>query len=294
MKRRPELVRALWAVHLAVFLFAFAGLFPAWIALPVPLVVLGRTFFAALGLGLYFAWRRKSLPAATSFEKKLLFCGGLLLAVTWMTFFLSIRLSSVALGLLAHSTFPVFTVCLEPLLLGGPFSRRNLLLALLLPLGVYLLAPSLDWHDAAFRGILWGVFSGFTFALLTIINRRLAGGGLGGGRIAAWQNAAAALLLLPFMFLLEAPAPGLADILLLLLLGLLCTALAHSLFNGGLRHVSAQAGGIIALLEPLYAVALAFLLLGQKPAGRTLLGGALILASALAVTLRPEIGNSES
>ncbi len=287
MKKGPELVRALWAVHLAVFLFAFAGLFPAWIALPVPLVVLGRTFFAALGLGLYFAWRGKNLPATSLIEKKLLFGGGFLLAVTWVTFFLSIRLSSVALGLLAHSTFPVFTVCLEPLLLGSPFSRRNLLLALLLPLGVYLLAPSLDWHDAAFRGILWGVFSGFTFALLTIINRRLAGG-LGGGWIAAWQNAAAALLLLPFLFLLDYPAPGINDIILLVVLGLFCTALAHSLFNGGLRFISAQAGGIIALLEPLYAVVLAFLLLGQKPAGRTLLGGALILAIALAVTLRPE------
>jgi len=286
MSARPELVKALWAVHLAVFLFAFAGLFPAWIALPVPLVVLGRTLFAALGLGLYFTWRGQASPNTNAAEKKLLAGGGLLLAITWVTFFLSIRLSSVALGLLAHSTFPVFTVCLEPLLLGGPFSRRNLLLALLLPVGVYLLAPSLDWQDAAFQGILWGVFSGFTFALLTIVNRRLAGR-LGGGWIAAVQNGTAALLLMPFLFLLDFPAPGLKDILLLVLLGLLCTALAHSLFNGGLRHISAQAGGIIALLEPMYAVILAFLLLGQKPAGRTLLGGALILAGALAVTLRP-------
>jgi len=77
---------------------------------------------------------------------------------------------------------------------------------------------------------------------------------------------------------------GTREIALLLVLGVLCTALAHTLFIDALARVSAHTASIVAGLEPVYGIALAFLLLGEVPSARTLFGGALILGAALYAT----------
>ena len=72
---------------------------------------------------------------------------------------------------------------------------------------------------------------------------------------------------------------------LLVVLGVVCTALAHTLFIRSLRVLSAHTASIVATLEPVYGIALAFLLLGEMPSARTLAGGALIVGAALLATV---------
>ena len=69
------------------------------------------------------------------------------------------------------------------------------------------------------------------------------------------------------------------------MLGLVCTALAHTLFIAALRAVSAHTASVVAALEPVYGIALAFAAAGRGPGARTLLGGALIVAAALVATV---------
>jgi drug/metabolite transporter (DMT)-like permease len=59
---------------------------------------------------------------------------------------------------------------------------------------------------------------------------------------------------------------------LLLVLGVLCTALAHTLFIESLAVLRTQTASVISALEPVYGIALAALLLGELPALRTLVG----------------------
>ena len=75
-------------------------------------------------------------------------------------------------------------------------------------------------------------------------------------------------------------AIGAREIVLLVVLGLACTALAHTLFIAALRTRTAHTASVIAALEPVYGIALAFALLGEVPSLRTLAGGALIVAAA--------------
>jgi drug/metabolite transporter (DMT)-like permease len=71
------------------------------------------------------------------------------------------------------------------------------------------------------------------------------------------------------------------DLLLLAVLGIVFTALAHTLFIQGLRGVKAQTASLISSLEPVYGIVFAALLLAEIPTPRTLLGGALILGVVL-------------
>jgi drug/metabolite transporter (DMT)-like permease len=79
--------------------------------------------------------------------------------------------------------------------------------------------------------------------------------------------------------------------------GLLCTASTTLLWNWGLTQVPASQAGILLNMEPLVGSLLGVSLLGESlgPSART--GGALILAAALAITLRaltPKIPTSQT
>jgi drug/metabolite transporter (DMT)-like permease len=272
-------------IHVAVLLFGLAGLFGKWLTLSPFIIVLGRVVFASLVLGglvVFAGWAR---AAGISFRSDpvMFVLLGLILAVHWTAFFRSIQVSSVAVGLLAYSTFPLFTSFLEPLLNREPWEGRHFFLSLGCLAGVVLIVPRFDPGLAVFQGVAWGVFAGLTFALLTTLNRRLT------ARhsalvIAFYQDLFAALFLVPFLFLLR-PAFSGRDIGLLAVLGIACTALAHTLFIQGMRGISARTASIISSLEPAYGAVLALVFLGEVPSGRTVAGGVIIIGSTVLASL---------
>lgn len=278
--------RALVEIHLAVFLFGLAGLFGKLLSFSPLIIVLGRVFFAGITLGVIIFFSSLTFKVNTCRDFYFLISLGLLLAVHWFSFFQSIQVSSVAIGLLSYSTFPVFTVFLEPLFFEEKIKKRNILLALVCLGGVYLITPKFDLHQADFQGVLWGVFSGLTFAFLAIFNRHLSQK-YSSLLIAFYQDAAATFFLLPALFLVTFSL-NLRSLALLIFLGTVCTALSHTLFIKGMHFIQAQKAAIISSLEPVYGILLAFGLLGERPSWRVIVGGSIILAATLAVSFWKE------
>jgi len=276
--------QGLLEIHLATVLFGMAGLFGKWVALSPFLIVLARVFFASLALGIVLLASKQSLREILSKSIVLLFFLAAVLAVHWVAFFKSIQVSSVAVGLLSYSSFPAFTVFLEPLLFKERFDRRNLFFAALCLLGVFLIIPRFDPADIVYQGVLWGLLSGLAFAILTLFNRRLSQN-YSSLAIAFFEDLLACLFLGPFLFFYRSPVMA-RDLLLLLILGVICTAGSHTLFIKGMRYVRAQSASIISALEPVYGIVLALFLLREVPALRTLLGGIIILSAVIAVSLK--------
>ena len=275
--------RSLLAVHAAAALFGLAGLFGKWLTLRPHFIVLGRVVFAAAALALIIRLSGGRFSIRRKIDGGLFLLQGLILAVHWILFFESIRVSTVAVGLLAYSSFPVFTAFLEPLFFRTRLSRRHLGLSLACLAGVFLLVPRFSWSERVFQGVVTGLGAGATFALLSIINRKLSFR-YASPVVAFYQDAGAALFLLPAA-LLKPPALTGRDFALLAILGLLCTALAHTLFIAGMRRLSAQTASIISALEPVYGIALAALLLGERPSARTIAGGLIILTAVFVLSL---------
>jgi drug/metabolite transporter (DMT)-like permease len=262
-----------------------AGLFGKWVVLPATIIVLGRVFFAALCLGFFLRLRGMVFRLNRQADYYHLLLLGVLLALHWVTFFRSIQLSTVAIGLLTFSTFPIFTTFLEPLFFRERLQARDVLLALITFAGVALVVPSFNLDDALTRGALWGIASGATFAVLSILNRRYVQQ-YPSRVIAFYQDVAATAALLPFYFVLQ-PAISGREWALLVLLGVVFTALSHTLFIGGLKSVKASTASVIGALEPVYGIVAAALLLQEMPAWRVLLGGVIILAATGYATWRP-------
>lgn len=279
MVKRYERRCGLVSVHIAVLFFGLAGVLGKLTGLAAPLIVLGRVVFASLALGAVARARHIPLAPRRRRDFAVLAAQGGLLALHWTVFFQSIVVSSVAVGLLSFSTFPLFTAAIEPALLRQRPSAAQLAAAVAILPGVYLLVPSFSLDNTVTAGVAWGLAAAATFALLSVSNRWLRRT-YASVTISLYQDGTAALVLLPALLLLH-PATLIQPrtLALLLALGLLCTALAHTLFIDGLGSVSAQAASLIASLEPVWGIVFALALLGEVPAPRTLAGGAIIVAA---------------
>jgi drug/metabolite transporter (DMT)-like permease len=285
---RPWLRPGFASLHTAVFLFGMSGLLGKWLTVSPLVIVFARAALAAVFLGLLLRFQGKRWEPLCQREWRWLGFAGLILAAHWVTFFQAIQVSTVALGLLAFSSYPAFVALLEPWCFRERYRQTDLLLAGVVVGGLLLVVPAYEWRGRAGQGVLWGIVSGFTFAVLTLLNRRQARE-TSPMVVAGVQNAVAALVLLPAALWLR-PRLTPSTLLALGVLGVLCTGLAHWLFVRSLRLVRAQTAAITTGLEPVYGILFAWVLLGEVPAGRTLLGGTIILAASVgAAWLAPRV-----
>lgn len=271
-------------LHIAVILFGLSGLFGKFLTLPSLVIVFGRTFFAALTLGIYLVVFKIPFRVKSRRDFFVLILLGVILAVHWITFFHSIQISTVAVGLLTFSTFPMFVTFMEPVFFKEKIRPFDILTAGSVVFGLLLVIPSFDFQNNITLGAFWGTLSGFTFAVLSILNRKY---------VATYppilmvccQNGMATLILLPFLFF-ENWALRPADYVLLPVLGIFCTALAHVLFIKSLVHIKTQLASITACLEPVYGIIFALFLLGEIPDTRTILGGGIMLGTIVLATIK--------
>ena len=273
---------ALVALHVSVALFGFAALFGKWIALSPVDIVFGRTVVAAITLVVVLRFTRRSagLPSGA------LVVNGALLALHWVTFFAAIQTATVAIGLLGFASFPIFVLILERALHGRRPSSAERAAVGIVVVGLVLLVPEFSWTSRTVQGLAWGVAAGFTFALLTLRNRALVPD-VGATVLALWQNGFAALWLLPVLALtFDTAVPTARDVGLIVLLGVFCTALAHTLFIASMLRMSTHTASIVSILEPVYGVGWAALLLREWPDFRTAAGGALIIGAAVVASWR--------
>jgi drug/metabolite transporter (DMT)-like permease len=269
-------------LHTAALLFGLTGLFGKFLHISPLMIVLGRSAFAAGSLGIYLILIGQFPAFRIGRGFALLVVSGLVLAFHWVSFFQSVQVSTVAVGVLTFSTSPVFSTLIEPWVFRERWQPASLVPALMVIAGVLCLTPSFHLGDRVLLGALWGTGSGVAFSFYTMLNR-LQVRRHSPQVLSLGQNlvtAMAMLVMLPFY----AERIGIRDVSLLMILGILCTAVAQSLYISSLRGVSAQVACIVSTLESPYGILFAVVLLNEIPSTRTIVGGAIILAAAILAT----------
>ena len=273
---------SLLAVHAAVLLFALSGLFAKWLLLPAIVIVCGRALFAAIALIFILLLVKKQSLHVSKLMLWPLIATGAVLAIHWVSFFQAIQVSTVAIGLITFASFPVFVSLCEPYFFKERFHLKTVLQALLTLFGIVLVLPLGAINDTVITGVFWGGISAITFALLTLLNRKFVAeqteGKVSATKISLYQNGVAGLLLLPLVLITpDALTISAHQWQLLLVLGVIFTALSHTLFNHALKKIKAQTASIAVSLEPIYAIVAAYLLLGEALTGFMMLGGLTVI-----------------
>ena len=102
--------------------------------------------------------------------------------------------------------------------------------------------------------------------------------------VMAWQSGAAAVALFPAALIGDYSLGG-RELGYLALLGIVLTGLTGFAYIAALRSVPATAAGILGYLEPLSAVILAAIVLGEGLGPAVAVGGAAIVAAGLVVVI---------
>lgn len=259
-------------------------MFGKFLILPSIIIVWGRVLFSTVFLLAIILYFKKDIKLKKRKDYYYLAIMGLILAIHWSSFFKSIQLATVAIGLLTFSTFPVFVTFMEPYFFKEKIKLLDVLIAVITFLGAVLIVPKFNLDDNLTQGALWGILSGFTYSILSVLNRKYVAE-YSSLVIAFYEQLTAGILLTPFLFFYK-PSFQFTEILLLALLGIVFTGISHTLFITGLKNVKAQTASIISSLEPVYGIVLAVFLLREIPTLREIFGGIIILGTVLYSTIR--------
>ena len=102
-------------LHIAVMCFSCSGVIGQYVQVPAVQVAMGRVICSSLLLLAISLVCKDKLTLDSKKDYGLMILTGVVMAIHWSSFFQSIQTSSVAIGTITFSTFPLFLTFLEPL-----------------------------------------------------------------------------------------------------------------------------------------------------------------------------------
>lgn len=254
-----------------------SGALGRYISLPPPITIWYRALFALVFLGVYCYWKKFKFSFNLKKDGSIILLSGVLMAAHWITYFYALQWSNVAIGMLSLFTYPMITTLLEPLFLKTKWQPFHLLSAFLILLGVFFLAPDFDINNSINKGLLMGLLSAFCYAIRNLIMKKRIEK-FNGSILMFYQMLVTIILLIPVFFIFENKQSALQDqLVFLIFLGLITTAIGHTLFLNSFKKFSISTVSILGGIQPLFGIVIAMIFLNEIPAGRSLIGGALIL-----------------
>ena len=233
---------------------------------------------------LYCRYKKISLKLKSKKDRATFIIGGLLMGVHWVTYFYALKLSNVGLAVLSLYTFPVITALLEPLFVKVKFDSVNILLAIMVLLGIYILVPELNFQSSYVKGIGFGMLSALCYALRSLILMRHVNN-YNGSMLMLSQLMIMSIVLLPALLFMDISVIQ-RQFPYVVLLGLVSSAIGHTMFINSLKYFKVSTASIISSMQPIYGIILAYFFLREIPTWNTFFGGLLILGTVIIESVR--------
>jgi drug/metabolite transporter (DMT)-like permease len=293
---RRTALRGYGLVAVSYLIMGAIGALVDWTTAPESALLVVRFATAGVVLGAVFARRRPLAGVRRPGIASRLLLMGLVDAATLLLFFVALRDTNVSIGMFLEFAAPVYVALAAPRLLHArtePLVYAALAIALA-GLATILLPGVLGQGvRVSSVGLAAGTVSGVGYATFQLVVKDLTDRGVGAVTIVISEMAIDAIVLLP-LALWQTVGAGRAmsghDLGVAVVLGLVCTALAYTLWTEGVSRIRVQHSAILGYLEPVSAPLYALLLLGQRPGTWTIVGGALIIVAGLLVVLCGEHG----
>lgn len=268
----------------AVVMFGSSGIVASALPLSAFEVCFMRLFVGALCMGLIFALTRQHLPRGVE-RRQYLFVvlSGACLGLAMMTIFAAYRLLGVGLGAVLAATAPVITMALSPVLFKERLRVPAVVGFAIVVGGLLLLNLSALEGTLSVPGILMGLAAAASTAGMVVFNklaRDITGVPCTTIQLAAAVIVAAAVAATGegFAFIGRIPA---ASWPVVIALGAVFTALAYFLYYRAIDQLPMQTVSVCAYAEPLTAVVLGTIVLGEVMAPVQMLGACCIIGGAL-------------
>jgi drug/metabolite transporter (DMT)-like permease len=269
-------------IHLVIIVWGYTGIMGKTITLGASELVWWRLIIAFVSLGLFIKlFKRPVKPISKKDFWKVAAVGGVV-ALHWFTFFQSIKLSSVSLGIICLSTTTLHVSWLEPLMRKRKVSFMEVILGVVIVLGISFILNVEFEHLGA---ILVGLSSAFFAALFSVSNSVLVDK-IPSTQLTFIELISGFVVMTGILFVegglnAELVMVSGSNIANLLFLGVVCTSLAFIIAVDATKHLGAFTVSLSINLEPIYTMIMAVLLFPQEETMQSsfYLGSAVILGA---------------
>lgn len=264
-------------LNFSIILISSAAVLVRFIPLDPAVITFWRGAIAFIVLGIVMFLKKASFKVTNKKDRILLLSSSILFALHWVTYFYAIQVSSVAIAMLSLFTFPVLTSFIEPFYFKTKFNKRHLILAIVVLTGLYIMAPEINLENDNTKGIISGVLSGLFFAFRNLTMKSNSSK-YSSSVLMFYQFLFIAIIFTPFIFT-NNTSQTVEFLPYILCLGVVTTAIGHTIFVKSLKNFNVSTASIIASSQPVFGILMGVLFLNEIPNSYTIIGGALILST---------------
>jgi drug/metabolite transporter (DMT)-like permease len=273
-------------LHFIVFLFGFTAILGKLVSIPAVEMVFYRTLLAAAGMA-FLIWAVRGTFKVNNTDLIKILLTGVIVAIHWVTFFASGRVSNPSTSLVGFATCSFWAAFIEPIAKRKKIHELEVGLGLVVLIGLVLIF-SFDFNYAL--GLFLGIVSGLTAALFSVANSKLAAR-VSAHTITFYEMAGACITIALFFPIYQsqladdkqlhlAPAP--MDWVYIGTMAIACSVYAYSVMINLSKKLSVFFIQLALNLEPVYGIALALLVFGQQEVmGWNFYVGTVIILSAV-------------
>ena len=274
-------------MHFVILIFGFTGILGKLITIEAIPLVFWRTLIGGGAIYVWLKMRRKVSKKSTSDILKM---GGigLLVAIHWITFFASIKISNVSVALTMLATSPMFIGFLEPLIFKRKIDWRELTVAAVVLVGV---GTIFSFNTTYHEGMILGIISAFFASLFATLNGVLIKTHDASNiSLVELLTASAAIFILLFftgevnweLFVLSSQ-----DWFWITILALVATSFAFIAFTSVMKVLTPFTTSVAINLEPIYSIILAVMIFGDEEimGTRFYIGASIIIGAVLLNTI---------
>ena len=246
-------------------------------------IVFFRVFLAVIALGFFLLIRQRTDLLKLNQKGRSLIGLGLLLALTWSMLFAALQALPIGIAVLLNYLAPVLVAILAPIILKEQVTKQSVLGLSISLFGIILVSGITEgFLIFNISGIGFGLIAAITYAMFIVLSKQVLKK-VSCEALAFYTYLVAAIVLSPvplyFGFTLEV-----SDLIFLLILGVVNTAFAVTLYFYGLNLVRAQDAAVLAYIEPVSAMMFGFIFLFQVFTPIAIIGGVMIISAGIIVS----------
>ena len=275
----------------SMVIFGTIGLFVRNIPVSSGELALYRAVLASVMLGAYLLITKQALPLGKIRRAlPLLILSGIAMGFNWILLFEAYKYTTVSVATLSYYFAPVIVTVACPILFREKLGPRQWLCFAMATLGIVLITGLGDLQPGSHHltGILFGLGAACLYATVMLLNKAIRG--VEGIQRTFIQFLAAAAVLLPYVLMtggIHLTALDGKGWAFLLIVGLVHTGITYCLYFSTLKALPGQKAAILSYIDPLVAVLVSVLVLGEQMSIPQILGGLLILGFTLWNELTP-------
>lgn len=270
---------------ISMTIFGTLGLFTRNISVSSGELALYRAILAAALIMLFLAGTKQKIDfKAIRKDLFLLFFSGIAMGINWILLFEAYKYTTISAATLSYYFAPVIVTIVCPVIFHEKLTKKQILCFLMSTIGLILIIgfENVGSGGTDLIGILFGLGAAAFYAAVVLLNKFIKN--VEGIHRTLLQFFAAILILIPYVACTSGFHLGSLNAIgwvCLLIVGLIHTGITYCMYFSALKELKGQEAAILSYIDPLVAVLMSVLVLGEQMTFWQLLGGIFILGFTL-------------